>query len=315
VIIYAVEKSLDSYKFNLLHNKQLFIQQLKNNNMGSRTIDEGSLDEKSGMNFSEYVAILSGNTDLLDKAKLEKKIASLESEKHAFNRSKSTSAFKLEEITRIVDSNQEMIARMSKDWNDFTSRVQTDNDGNKLNPVQLEKKLSYDPKIIAAKLNEINEIAQTNGEYFKIGMLYGFNLLVKTEGSLKDNFDFRENRFFIEGDGNIKYSFNNGHIATDPKLAAFNFLNALDRIPKLIEKYQAETEKISKDLPVLHEIANSSWRREKELNGLKSELFTLDRKMQLSLKPMEQGSPKIEEPQQNNVVSMVQNSPIASRSV
>lgn len=42
VIIYAVEKSLDSYKFNLLYNKQLFITQLKQNNMGCRTIDEGA---------------------------------------------------------------------------------------------------------------------------------------------------------------------------------------------------------------------------------------------------------------------------------
>ena len=63
VIIYAVERSLDSYKFNLLHNKQLFINQLKTNTLGSRTIDEGSMDEDSGMNFSEYVAVLSGNTD------------------------------------------------------------------------------------------------------------------------------------------------------------------------------------------------------------------------------------------------------------
>ncbi len=55
VIIYAVERSLDSYKFNLLHNKQLFINQLKTNTLGSRTIDEGSMDEDSGMNFSEYV--------------------------------------------------------------------------------------------------------------------------------------------------------------------------------------------------------------------------------------------------------------------
>ena len=58
VLIYAVEKSLDAYKFGLLHNKQLFIRQLKNNSLGSRTIDEGSMDEKGGMNFSEYVAIL-----------------------------------------------------------------------------------------------------------------------------------------------------------------------------------------------------------------------------------------------------------------
>ena len=66
VIIYAVEKSLDSYKFNLLHCKQTFISQLKSGAMGARTIDEGAMDEKSGMNFSEYMALLSGNTDLLD---------------------------------------------------------------------------------------------------------------------------------------------------------------------------------------------------------------------------------------------------------
>lgn len=90
VLIYSVEKSLDSYKFNLLQNKKLFINQLKTNNMATRTIDEGSMDEGSGMNFSEYVAILSGNTDLLEKAKLEKKITALESERQAFNRSKSS---------------------------------------------------------------------------------------------------------------------------------------------------------------------------------------------------------------------------------
>ena len=48
VIIYAVEKSLDSYKFNLLHCKQTFISQLKSGALGARTIDEGSMDEKNG---------------------------------------------------------------------------------------------------------------------------------------------------------------------------------------------------------------------------------------------------------------------------
>ena len=61
--IYAVEKSLDSYKFNLLQNKQVFINQLKSRNLAARTIDEGAIDENGGGNFSEYVAILSGNDD------------------------------------------------------------------------------------------------------------------------------------------------------------------------------------------------------------------------------------------------------------
>ena len=46
VIIYAVEKSLDSYKFNLLHCKQTFISQLKSGAMGARTIDEGGYGRK-----------------------------------------------------------------------------------------------------------------------------------------------------------------------------------------------------------------------------------------------------------------------------
>ena len=115
VIIYAVEKSLDSYKFNLLHNKQLFITQLKQNRMGSRTIDEGSMDEKGGMNYSEYVAILSGNTDLLDKARLEKKIAGLEGERKAFQRSKGDSRIRLETLLANQASNSDIIARARQD--------------------------------------------------------------------------------------------------------------------------------------------------------------------------------------------------------
>jgi len=295
VIIYAVEKSLDSYKFNLLYNKQLFIQQLKNNNMGSRTIDEGSMDEKSGMNFSEYVAILSGNTDLLEKAKLEKKISFLESERHAFNRSKSSSVFKLTEMTRTIDSSQEMIARMNKDLQMLNGKLQLDKDGNNLNPIRLDNLQSSDPKMIGIKLNEINDSAGTNGEYFKIGTLYDFNLLVKSETYISEGLDLRENRFFIEGDGNIKYNYNNGHLATEPKLAALNFLNALERIPKLIEKYELEIAKISKDIPVMNEIVNGTWRKEDELKILKTEFLALDRKIQLSLKPIEQGEDKATE--------------------
>lgn len=94
MIVYAVEKSLDSYKFNLLHNKQLFINQLKTNSLGKRTIDEGGMDEQNGLNFSEYVAILSGNTDLLEKAKLEKKITALESERKSFAKERDEAKFR-----------------------------------------------------------------------------------------------------------------------------------------------------------------------------------------------------------------------------
>lgn len=86
IITYATERTLDAYKFNLLNNKQLFISQLKNQQLGSRTLDEGAYDESTGVPFAEYVAILSGNTDLLDKARLDKQVTQLEHEKVLFNK-------------------------------------------------------------------------------------------------------------------------------------------------------------------------------------------------------------------------------------
>ena len=96
--IYAVEQSLDNYKFNLLKNNQTFISQMKNCELNVRTIDEGSIDEKSGMNFSEYIAILSGDTTLLEKSKMEKKIAVLESLRNAHHKETFRSRFKLENL-------------------------------------------------------------------------------------------------------------------------------------------------------------------------------------------------------------------------
>ncbi|GHV21034.1 hypothetical protein FACS189428_0880 [Clostridia bacterium] len=299
VIIYAVEKSLDSYKFNLLHNKQLFITQLKTNNMGSRRIDEGSMSEDSGMNFSEYVAILSGNTDLLEKAKLDKKIAALESERQGFAKNKAISVYKLEDTVRTIDGNRELIARMKGDWETFNSRVRHDKDGNKLNPLKLDGVESADVKVLAAKLAHISDHATTHGEYYPIGELYGFKLLVKTEDSMKEGLFMKENRFFIEGEGHIKYNYNNGHIASDPKLAVNYFLHSLEKIPTLIENHLKQNEKLSIDLPVLQGIAQTTWRKEDELKQLKSELSALNRQIQLSLKPIDTGEDKPDKKQGN----------------
>lgn len=289
VIIYAVEKSLDAYKFGLLHNKQLFIRQLKNNSLGSRTIDEGSMDEKNGMNFSEYVAILSGNTELLEKARLEKKIASLESERQAFMRGKSSSRYKLEDALTNVEKNNSFISRISQDMEAFSARVQYQPDGvTRLNPVLLDSLQGSNPKEVGLKLNEIADNACTHGAHEKIGTLYGFDLLVKSETTVKDGFDLIQNRFFIKGAGDILYNYNHGIIASDPKTASLNFLNALDSMPKLRDRYQAENEKLQKDIPVLKEVVEGSWRKEPELKALKEELVRLDREIQLSLKPIEE---------------------------
>jgi hypothetical protein len=51
----------------------------------------------------------------------------------------------------------------------------------------------------------------------------------------------------------------------------------------LIDKFGAENEKIAKDIPVLKEVIEGTWRKEPELAALKAELTELDHKIQLSL--------------------------------
>ena len=74
----------------------------------------------------------------------------------------------------------------------------------------------------------------------------------------------------------------------------------------MIEKYELEIAKISKDVPVLNDIVNGTWRKEDELKVLKTEFLALDRKIQLSLKPIEQGEAKTEESDlKNNLQNQV----------
>ena len=284
VIIYAVEKSLDSYKFNLLHCKQTFISQLKSGAMGARTIDEGAMDEKSGMNFSEYMAILSGNTDLLDKAKLEKRIASLEGERKSFSKGKRESELKLEGKTGELRNNQAAIAAMTEDWEKFTAAAQTDKEGNRLNLLKIDGLDSTDEKEIGKRLQEIAKNTATGGQYKRIGELYGFPIEVVSEPTLRDGLEFTDNRFVVAG--NYRYNYNNGHLAmADTHAAATNFLNALEKIPGIIDQYRKKNEVLEQEIPQLQAIAGKVWKKEDELKQLKSELAALDRKIQLELAP------------------------------
>ena len=284
IIIYAVEKSLDSYKFNLLHCKQTFISQLKSGALGARTIDEGAMDEKSGMNFSEYMAILSGNTDLLDKAKLEKKIASLEGERKSFNKGKRDSETKLQSKTAELGNNKASLKGMTEDYGKFMGKAKKDKDGNILNLITLDGVESTNLEVIGKHLQMLAEKETTGGQYKRIGEIYGFPVKIVSKTSFENGLPFVDNRFFVEG--NYKYQYNYGHIAkSDPIAAANNFLNALQKIPSYIEQYDSRCKALEKEIPQLEEIAGKTWKKEEELKGLKAELAALDRKIQLELTP------------------------------
>ena len=316
VIIYAVEKSLDSYKFNLLHCKATFINQLKSGALGARTIDEGSMDEKNGMNFSEYMAILSGNTDLLDKAKLEKRIAALESERKSFNKGRGDSEFRLQTITHDIANNEAAIERMKADWERYDKVVQRDKEGNPINNLTIDTCNLSDEKNMGIHLQGLAQRTDTHGLYQRVGEIYGFPISIISERVLADGVEKVQNRFVVEG--NYKYKYNNGQLAmADTHAACMNFVNALEKIPGIIAQYEERTAKLKADVPILEGIMAKTWGKEDELKQLKSELAALDRKIAAELAPKQENKEDVEEVSLDNSkeetsLSKVEQSPQSS---
>ena len=284
VIIYAVERSLDAYKFNLLHCKQTFISQLKRGAMGLRTIDEGSSDEKSGMNYSEYVAILSGNTDLLEKAKLEKRIAAMESEHRSFNKGLGDSRARLRDITDEVEKLEIIIGKMEADNTRYAAVVQRDSEGNPVNALKLDNCQFTEEDRMGKYLQALVKNTNTHGEYVRVGEIYGFPVCIISEKAIVDGVEAVHNRFVVEGQ--YKYTYNNGNLAmSDTHAACMNFVNALEKLPDTIRQHRERAEKKRGDVPTLEAIVSRTWGKENELKALKSQLAALDRKITAELAP------------------------------
>lgn len=283
VIIYAVEKSLDSYKFNLLQCKATFIDQLKRGAVGARTIDEGAIDEKNGMNFSEYMAILSGNTDLLEKAKIEKKMNALQSEKKTFTNDKAQTNARLSNAMNDFDRNVQFIASISKDFKKFETFVQRDKDGNTLNSLTVFDVKSKEEKDQGSYLQYLATSFDSKGKYHKVGEVYGFPISIISSYKEINGKVSRENRFVVEGE-TWKYRHNNGILAmSDTHAAAMSFVKALERIPDIIRQYEVKNELMRKDIELLKESAGKDWGKESELTRLKNELAAIDRRISSQL--------------------------------
>ena len=282
--IYAVERSLDNYKFNILTNKALFISQIKSQNLSVRTIDEGAMDEHGGAGYGEYVAILSGNTDLLEKAKLDKKIAQLTSEESTFNKSISVNKSTFEMVNTELEQTTKVIKSLQSDFERIELIAPKNKDDFRKFDVIINGVKMEDQKQMADALHQINDLSQTFGKYKNIGQYNGFDLLVKT------NFDFdkpsNDNTFYVQGEA-IKYTYNNGYIAKDPKLACLYFQNALDKIPHLVEKYESQIQGLKERSEVLSEVVNSKWLKGDVLEELKAQSKVLETKIIASLEVIE----------------------------
>jgi N12 class adenine-specific DNA methylase len=293
--VYAVEQTLDSYKFNLLLNKSIFINQIKSNQLGVRKIDEGGMDEANGMNYAEYCAILSGNTLLLDKAKLERELGKIESEKFMFLKDQKQADEKITglEISLGLNENRKEIllidqsALKAQQFDFSIDKVSLDK--YQLNAETLGAYLDKNLAIIFDKKDFDVKTEKELGQYLvslkngvntagitEIGLYAGFRMYLET--LLLRDYDNRvslEHSLFLQGKGSEKYTFNGGMLANTPEIAVHYPQKALLKIPVLIESVEQNIVNLKKNISDLKKFIREDFKGETELQAVKKEVELL----------------------------------------
>ena len=279
IIIYGTEKTLDAYKFNLLRNKQLFINQINNGTIAVRRIDEDSMDENTGMNFAEFVAVLSGNMDLLNKSKLDNRIMQLEKEQAIFNKERYRAERKIAKNEQDIEETMLTKQRMSEDWAYY-------------NEYKGERKtllLNLQQATTEETGRELHKIAKTyrSEATGTIGSYIGLHLSVRSEYHYTGTFE--RNIFLVEGKSGLKYKCGlSGALPLGFADSAAYPQATLDKLPELIRRQQEKIDQLANEIPTLKQIVSRKWDKTAELDALKQECKELQWKIDNSLKELEQ---------------------------
>ena len=282
VVIYGTEKTLDAYKFNLLKNKQMFINQINNGTIAVRRIDEDAMDEDNGMNFAEFVALLSGNTDLLEKTKLDNKIMQLEKEQAIFKKDRIRAERKIAANQEDMIKAESAAERMTQDWEYITSYT-GDRTTRLLNLAQATAEETG---------RELHRISKTyrNGAISTIGTYAGLNLSVYSEYDMGGT--FYRNTFLVEGVSGLKYRCGiSGALPLGFVESSRYPQAALEKLPGMIEEQRQKIAKLESEIPTLETIIARKWSKADELARLKQECNALQHRIDESMKEAERTQP------------------------
>ncbi len=276
--IYAVERSLDSYQFNLLSSKQKFIDQIKDNSIKARRIDEGSMAGEGGdqqMNFAEYVALLSGNAHLLEKVKVDKQLKDLEMQYNNFISEQSSAQWNIDRRVQHIAKKETLLQNLQLDIAARNELEQFPDGVNKPEkryyypkPVSIHGRQYYDVKEVGAwLLKGFNDIDAATAEDVIFGA-YGPFKIQRSGFSAK---------LIIKGPGNIGYTYSFGIPNDNPTLAGAYIKAALDGQSNLYENAKKEITKTIEEITYYKKKLTAQFDKAALITSLKTEVNRLEK--------------------------------------
>jgi len=187
------------------------------------------MDQENGMNFSEYVALLSGNQDLLKKAQIEKKIGSIEQDWKSFQGQQQDNLMRREAEHRALNTNREALQKLKADLAAIEN-VDMEN-----LPLTIKDKSYTDKKVAGERL--LGAIKNWTGSVSETIARQGiFNLVVEKDLTHYENGRPKFlNKVKVVSDNGSVFNYADGSLNENPALAGRYILDSIRRIPQVIE--------------------------------------------------------------------------------
>lgn len=193
--VYATEQTLDAYKYYLMDLKARFIDQIKTSDkIDYRTLDEGDMGEEGQMSAATFIAKLSGQEELLEKTKVDKKLSNLKALRETMVRNYNKSKVNIEKIEAILPKVKAKEKIYKIDAENFKNSFSYDEKATESNRINYVLETPEGEKITGHKelreyfknfLNDYEDgkVKIDNTNEYKIGDIGNFELKIKREES------------------------------------------------------------------------------------------------------------------------------------
>jgi len=220
------------------------------------------------MNFGEYVALLSGNSDLLEKVKLEKKLHDLERTYQVFLKRKSEAEFYINLHSRDRHKLETRLQQLEADWQPLVN-------------VDLEKEaidvngtLISDRHVVGEMLLEkVTRLQKLSGiQPQALATLHGFQL--RYESFL--------GKVHVLSPSGLVLQYADGNLHTNPPLAGRYLMDSIKRLPKVITNTKDSITTLNKKINTYQQELLVEFRDKHLINDLKHQIETLTTKLEKS---------------------------------
>lgn len=276
----ATKGTLDIYKSEFLARKAKFIEQIRNRNKDIFVLDEGELGgEDMAMDMATLQAELSGDTTVLEKAKVDKELSQLTQTINTIESNQRLYSHRVDTLKGELKSQKDVLNIYQKDFDTANALIEYKGDKRVNKPIvpeipSLEE--LYNEETFANYLKgKYEEIRKANiNDKIIVGELYGFNMVMQR------SVDIVQCYIQSKEEPYLNYSYNSGTISPDASNTAIanyysncfgSLKNRLASQEKGVQKKKEELEKAEIDLQ-REMVAPEMYDRQKELQEKQEEL-------------------------------------------